>query len=247
MTRRGLLLCSLAASLSAAGTALAEPGLSPPPGARLPLDLVLSDENGHRTTLGTAMGGLPAIFAFADYGCQVLCGSALGMAAALLPETGLRPGTDYRLVVLGLDPADGPRTAGAMRRAWLGEAGALTASARFLVGDATAIAAAEAAMGYTAERRDVGFDHPLALLAVAADGRLAAVLPGLGASPEAIGVALRRAADQRSPGFVAQVVLLCRAAAHGGRVLQVLSLAGAATLALMGAGLFALWRRGSRT
>lgn len=230
--------------LVAAGAAHAEPRLSPPPGARLPLDLALADEQGRRVTLGTAFGGLPVIFAFADFGCQVLCGTSIGMAAALLPETGLRPGADYRLVVVGLDPHATPRQAREMRRAWLGDAGPLAADSRFLIGDAEAVGHAAAALGYRAERRENGFDHPLALLALAADGRLVAILPGLGATPEALAAAIRRAADAPVPGILARVALLCRSAARGGRMQRILALGGVATLALMGVGAALLLRRG---
>jgi protein SCO1/2 len=161
MMRRGLL-----ALLPVAAHAAEAPSLAPPPGAALPLDLPVRD-GGRATTLGEAMGGMPAVFAFADYGCTTLCGTAIGLAAAMLPGMGLVPSRDYRLVVLGLDLADGPKEAEAMRRAWLGEAGALARSARFLTAAPAAIEAATAALGYQAVRRGDDFDHPLARSCVA--------------------------------------------------------------------------------
>lgn len=234
MTRRGLL-----ALLPATAHAAEAPALAPPPGAALPLDLPVHDGN-RATTLGAAMGGMPAVFAFADYGCTTLCGTAIGLAAATLPGMGLVPGQDYRLVVLGLDPADGPAEAEAMRRAWLGEEGALAASARFLTAAPEAIAAATAALGYRAVRRGEGFDHPLALFVLREDGRLGATFPALGLEPEAVRDALR------GPGLIARVQLVCAAAvASGGLLRPVLTASGLGMIGILAGG-FVLLRRMER-
>ena len=54
---------------------------------------------GHRRHAGRCV--------FADYTCRTLCGPIVEFAAAGLAKTGLRPGVDYRLLVIGLDPRDG--------------------------------------------------------------------------------------------------------------------------------------------
>jgi len=237
--------------------AAAEPGLSPPPGARLPPGLATRDEAGRATTIGAALGGHPVVFTFADYGCTVLCGTALGLVAAVLPETGLRPGRDYGLLVLGLDPKDGPSEAAAMRRAYLGDGSAMAAAARFLVADGPVIAEAEARLGYRAEYDPAQdrFDHPLALMVLAPDGRLTAVLPGLGAQPAALREALLAAtASDVAPGPLAQGVrLLCAglgqvaADGPGAVVLRVATAVGAAAgLGLLGLGALLLLRRRER-
>jgi protein SCO1 len=245
MRRRALLPL---ASLTLARGLHAEdavPELSPPPGARLPADLPVRDAEGHALTTDQALGGLPAVFTFADYGCEVLCGTALGLAAATLPATGLRPGKDYRLVVLGLNPQDGPGMAAARRRAWLGEGTALADTARFLVAGATVIETATRALGYRVLRRADRIDHPLALLILRADGRLATTLPALGTEPEALRTALRQVETTQPPPF-ARIGLLCQAAgltAGGTSLQQALTASGAATLALLGGGLVLLRRR----
>ncbi|MDO9708770.1 thioredoxin domain-containing protein [Paracraurococcus lichenis] len=244
MTRRGLL--ALAVALPGAARAEA-PGVSPPPDAALPLDLALRDAAGRPILLGEALGGLPTIFAFADYDCAALCGTALGLAASALPRSGLVPGRDFRLVVLGLDPADGPAKAAAMRRAWLGEGTPLADSARFLVGAAPALARAEAALGYRALRQGERYLHPLVLFALRADGSLAATLPALGATPEDMRDALRSAAREDAPGLFARVQLVCEGLAPGRETVlrSVLAASGAATVAVLAGGLVLLrrWER----
>ncbi|TDH60878.1 hypothetical protein E2C06_19870 [Dankookia rubra] len=246
MTRRGLL--GLLAILPAAPLHAAEPGLTPPPGAALPAGLAVRDQAGRLMTLGSALGDLPAVFAFADYDCAALCGTALGLAAATLPGTGLRPGQDYRLVVLGLDAADGPDKALTMRRGWLGEGNALAESAAFLVAEALVVDTATRALGYAATRRGAGFDHPLALFVLRRDGTLSATLPALGAEPEEVRAALQAAASGREPGVFGRVRLFCAGAVSGrGAALRsALAAGGAVTLGLLGGGILLLRRRERR-
>jgi protein SCO1 len=38
--------------------------------------------------------------------CRTACGTIVALAASALTQSGLEPGVDYRLVVIGLDPKD---------------------------------------------------------------------------------------------------------------------------------------------
>jgi len=80
----------------------------PPSNAQVPLSLTLQDETGSQHTLQAAIAHTPTVLILADYACQALCGPVLALAAASLERSGLRAGTDYRLVVIGLDPRKGP-------------------------------------------------------------------------------------------------------------------------------------------
>ncbi len=50
-----------------------------------------------------------AVLVFADYTCRTLCGPILAFAAGALENTGLTPGRDYHLIVVGIDPKRRPR------------------------------------------------------------------------------------------------------------------------------------------
>lgn len=231
---------------------LAAVELAPPPGARLPLDLPLVDEAGRAATPAQALAGRPGVLILADYTCTTLCGTALTMAAASLRATGLRPGQDYTLLVLGLDPRDGPADAAAMKAAQLG-AGPLGASARFLSGDAGTLAAAQGALGYRAAYdadRDQ-YAHPLGALVLAADGRVSRALGGLELEPDALRLALVEASSGRLGTLGERLRLLCYGfdAAHGvynGVVKQALTAGTLATLLGLGGFVLALSRRRRR-
>jgi len=112
----GLLLWSAsAASPALTSSDLKDVGVTPPPGARVPIETRWTDESGTPISLEQAMAGRPAILIFADYTCTTLCGPILSFVEKALATSQLAS-RDYRLVVLGIDPKDGPREATAMRR-----------------------------------------------------------------------------------------------------------------------------------
>ncbi len=65
--------------------------------------LVFKDLDGHDVTLGDAIAGRPTLLLPADFTCKQICGPALSIAAGALGQTGLQPGRDYSLVVVGID------------------------------------------------------------------------------------------------------------------------------------------------
>jgi len=58
----------------------------------------------------------PSVLVFPDFTCSTLCGSIVSVAAELLTHTGLRPGRDFALIVLGLDAKDRDGDALAFKR-----------------------------------------------------------------------------------------------------------------------------------
>src|SRR5947199_10381687 len=125
-------------------------GVALPPNARLPTALVLVDESGRSQTLAGAMAGRPSLLLLTDYTCRTLCGPVLAMTAAALDRSGLVSGTDYRLLVIGLDPKDRASDAQAMKQAQLGDDGPLLDATSFLLADTTALARITASLGYRA-------------------------------------------------------------------------------------------------
>jgi protein SCO1 len=179
------------------------------PNAQLPLDARFIDENGAPRTLGDALGRRPAVLIFVDYTCRTLCGPILEFAAAGLERAGLRPGADYHLVVVGLDPSDGPTQARAMRASHL--ASPVAAAAIMLIGEKTAVHAVSAAAGYhyTYDAEHDQFAHPAAAYVITPEGRIARVLSGLGLDSSDLRLALVDAGEGRIGTFADHLRLLC--------------------------------------
>ena len=184
--------------------------LAPPPGARAPLDLPFADaESGARRTLAEIGDGRPILLLPVDYTCGNVCDPMLSLTAAALAATGLDGGRDYAFVLVGLDPKDGPAAARAMLASELG--GAEAARPRALVGEAGAIAALTAALGY-GYAPDAGTDsiaHPAAAILLAADGRVARVLAPLTLNGRDLRLSVVEAGEGRVGGLSDRLTLLC--------------------------------------
>jgi protein SCO1/2 len=187
------------------------------------------------------------VLIFADYTCRTLCGPIVSFAAAGLAQSGLRPGADYRLVVIGLDPRDGLEAARAMKAAHLGGDEAILQAAVFLTGQPAAIAAATDALGYryAYDAEHDQFAHPAAAYVLDAGGRVRRVLSGLGLSGADLRLALVDA-GQGSVGTLADHIrLLCYGydpvlGIYTQRITLLLELAAGATLLIMAAGILVM-------
>jgi protein SCO1 len=180
------------------------------PGAPLPLPLRFMDERGGPRSLGEALGGRPAVLVFADYTCRTLCGPILEFTVNGLEHSGLKPGTDYRLVVVGLDPKDGPAQARTMRAAHL-DGSPLADAATMLVGNDAAVRIITQAAGYhyAYDAEHDQFAHPAAAYVISPEGRIARVLSGIGLNGSDLRLALVDAGEGRIGTFIDHVRLLC--------------------------------------
>ncbi len=184
---------------------------APALGATLPLDLHFRDETGRSLTLAAALGGMPGLVIFADYTCHTLCGPILEFAAAGLAKTGLRPGADYRLLVIGLDPKDGLEAARTMRTTHIGSSSPLADATVFLSGRADEIRAVTAAAGfsYRYDSEHDQFAHPAAVYIVDTRGRVRRVLSPLGLGGNDLRLAIVDAGNGAVGSLADRIHLLC--------------------------------------
>jgi protein SCO1/2 len=179
--------------------------------AQLPLSLPFTDDTGAPRTLGAALGGRPSILIFADYTCHTLCGPILDFAIAGLEKSGLNPGTDYRLVVVGLDTKDTLAAARAMRSAHVDANLPLATAVTMLTGDDAAIHAVTQAAGYhyAYDAEHDQFAHPAAAYVITPEGRIARVLSALGLTGNDLRLALVDAGKGQIGTFIDHIRLLC--------------------------------------
>lgn len=188
---------------------LQEVQVSPPPDARLPMRSEWRDEHGVTTTLREALAGRPALLIFADYTCKTLCGPILGFVVAALGKSQVDP-TQYRLIVLGIDPKDGADAAAAMRKEHVSDA-AVGSATLLLTADEATIRQVADKLGYRF-RYDAEHDqfaHPAAVMALTRDGRLTRVLSGLGIDGNDFRLALTEAGEGRIGKFTDRLRLFC--------------------------------------
>jgi protein SCO1/2 len=226
---------------------------APAADAGLPLALSFRDDNGQAATIATALADRPAVVVFADYTCRTLCGPILEFTASGLARTGLQPGADYRLVVIGINPHDNFEAAHAMRAAHINAANPINRGAVFLSGNETSIQAATTAVGlhyaYDAEHNQ--YAHPAAAYIVDAAGRVRRLLSPLGLDGADLRLALVDAGGGAVGGLADQIHLLCYGydpvkGIYTERITTLLGYAAGATLLAMAAGFFAMLMRERR-
>ena len=249
-----ILLCCVPCSAELSKGQLREVGLNPSPGAALPLGAAFSAGSA-RVSLKDARDGRPAVLVLADFKCRYTCGTALAIAADGLTHTGLEAGRDYNLLVIGINPRAGIADAEAMKAAYLAPYPPLRAAAKFLNGDAAAIASVTDTLGYKAvydAQRDE-FAHPLGAVILTPEGRVSNVIEGLNLSAAPLRPAILDARESRLAAFVEGIRLLCYGrnpleGAYTSTVQAVLKAAALLTiLAGGGALLFLAKRKGSRS
>lgn len=208
-----LILCAgLGTAQAAFGTsALDHVAATPQANAQLPLDTPFVDEHGAPRTLRSILQGRPALLVFADYTCRTLCGPILAFAASGLEKSGLRPGADFHLIVIGIDPKDTLSDATAFKTGRLGDGTPLTAATTMLTGKPDAIAAETAAAGYhySYDAQHDQYAHPAAAYVLTAQGRIARVLSGVGLAGDDLRLALVDAGRGKVGGVADQIHLLC--------------------------------------
>ena len=238
----GIILCiSLqAANASLSPAELAKIALAPPKNAAVPPDLVFYDLTGHAVTFAQALDHIPSLLILVDFTCRTICRPALAIASGALGETGLRAGSDFRLIVVGLDPKDTVTDA----RAMLDQIGnkEVERATTVLRGDGAAIRALTKAVGYNYvyDAEVDQFAHPAGTLVLTAGGRVSRSLSSLALNPGDLHLALLEAGQGHTGSLTDRIALLCYGfdAAHGvytlliwrileiGAILTVLALAG---------------------
>jgi protein SCO1 len=258
-TIRALLLAiSLMPLPAAAGITpqdYANVGIAPTPDAAVPLDATVIDGGGRSRVLDELIISRPTVLVFADYNCTTLCGPIVSFVANALEQSGLRPGIDFGLIVIGLDPNDRPADAARMRRAHLGDDSPLAQAAVFVTAGRPTVQHLTAALGYryAYDPEHDQFVHPGAAYVLRADGHVARVLTGLGISGDDVRMALVESSEGRIGTLGDKVRLICSGfdPVHGGynfMVSRLLVAIGIATMMMLGglAAILILPRRSDR-
>jgi protein SCO1 len=246
-------LLSRPAMASLTAEQLASVGVNPSPGATLPLDEPLTDLAGRPATLRGVMGDRPAVIVFTDYRCTQLCSPILAVTGEALAKTGLDPGRDYRLIVVGFNPRAGAEDARQMVSGQIGFDTRVGRATIPLMGNEPSLRRLTSSLGYryVYDPENNRYAHPAALLIVTPGGRLSRILTGLSITGEDARSALSEAKSGGMAGLVNQVRLLCyglgaSAGRYTGPVRILLAASGAATVLVVVAALFLLSRGGAR-
>lgn len=170
----------------------------------------LTDLDGNEIAVPEAGPPRPSIVAFVDYTCQTSCGVSVDALLSRLSGLDMRPGRDFNVDVIGLDPKDGRDKAASFAAdhrpdmpRW--------AAIRFLVGDKAQIAhlldVAGYRIAYDPERDQ--FAHPTGMMLLDAQGAIRRYIDPFLAEPLDFRLALTDAGDGTIGTVTDRLFLTC--------------------------------------
>jgi len=187
-------------------------------GERVPKDLVFTDENGKRVTIGDYLAdGKPVIVALVYFKCTMLCNLTLNGIVGALRQQSWKLGKEYRVITVSFDPAEKPALAREKQRGYLGALDMIPEEHGkdwpFLTGDKANIDALADALGFKFRWDDVNktWDHTAAIMTLAPDGKITRYLYGVQFPPNDVRLAIFEAANGRVGTALERALLRCYA------------------------------------
>jgi protein SCO1/2 len=225
-------------------------------GAQVPLDAVFRDESGREVQLGEFFReGKPVVLTLVYYECPMLCNQVLnGMTGALMALR-FTAGKEYNVVTVSFDPRETPELAARKKETYLKRYGREGAGEgwRFLTGDKASIDRLAGAVGfqYVWDERSKQFAHASAIMVATPAGKLSHYFYGIEYAPKDLRLGLVEASEGKIGSPVDELLLYCfhydpTTGSYGPVVMNIVRLAGVATILAIVALLLVLRRYGRR-
>jgi protein SCO1/2 len=224
--------------------------------AQVPLDAVFRNEFDQPVHLGDYFNqGKPVILSLVYFDCPMLCTEVLNGLSSSLRILQFDLGKQYDVLTVSFDPREKPDLAAAKKRAYLQRYGRPDAQNgwHFLTGDEANIHKLTNAVGfqYAWDAKTQQFAHAAGIMVLTPEGRVSQYYYGVEYSPKDLRLGLVQASQNRIGTVVDQVLLYCyhydpRTGRYGAVIANILKVAGAATLLILGSFLVILFRHGPR-
>jgi protein SCO1 len=231
--------------------------------AQLPLNLQFVDETGKTVELGQYFGKKPAILALVYYQCPMLCSEELNGLTGALRMVDLTPGKDFNVVVVSIDPTEGPALAAAKKASYVKRYGKpetadgwhfLTAQPNGGQANIDALAKVTG-FGYVKIPGPDGklnqFAHASSIQIVTPEGKLAQYYMGVEYSPKDLRLGLVEASSNKIGSPVDNILTYCyhydpQTNTHSLIVARVVQLGGAVTLLGLGGFMLVMFRQDAK-
>ncbi len=178
-------------------------------GAALPRDLALTTPTGTQVRSSEVfLSEMPTLLVLAYSDCPMLCNLVLRGLAYAVRGTTARPGADFRLLTLSIDPNESAERAAATRRSLVAAAGYPGDESRweYLLGTGEATSAVADAVGfrYRYDPRSKQWAHPAVVIVLTPEGFVSQYLYGLQLDPAELDAAivLARSGGQRASAAI---------------------------------------------
>lgn len=219
---------------------------------QVPLALTFKDEQGKTVKLGDYFQtGRPVILNLVYYQCPMLCTEVLNGLTAALKVIKFVPGDQFEVVTVSIDPRETPQLAANKKEMYIKRLGNPDAARgwHFLTGEQTQIAALANATGwhYVYDPKLDQFAHAAGILLITPTGRIAQYYYGVEYSAKDMRLGIVEASQNKIGSLADQVLLYCyhydpRTGRYGATVMNIVRVAGIATVIVMGCCFVLLFR-----
>ena len=179
-------------------------------GQIIPLDLAFHDENGNPVTLRQLIH-TPTVLALVYFHCPNVCSLLLQNLADVLNRVPAEPGKEYQVLSISFDEREKPILALQRKKIYLKmiQKPFPEDTWRFLTGDKDNIQKLTDAIGFHFKRVGEDFEHPVALIILAPDGKIIRYMYGTDFLPFDLRLAFFEASQGRIGPTIAKVVRFC--------------------------------------
>ncbi len=192
-------------------------GITPHPGAELPLQLKFINSHDKPVRLGQYFRkGRPVIFDFVYFRCPGVCPFVEMGLEHSIEKMSATLGTDYDVLTISFDPTDTPTAAADKKAGYIAMARPkfkklLAEHWHFLTGKEAAIKKITAAVGfhYVFYPASHTYNHAAAIYICTPCGRLANYFYGIHYNPDDLRLALVAAGNRKITNVFDQILLLC--------------------------------------
>jgi protein SCO1 len=182
---------------------------------QLPLDATFRDERGAQAPLSAYFGKKPVILVLPFYKCPGVCTNELNGMVDLFKEMEkkFRPGRDFNVVTVSINPKEGPELAAAKKREYmdiLNQPGAETGW-HFLTGEETNIRRVADSVGfkYAYDEKTDQYAHAAGIVILTPGGKVSRYFFGVGYPKRDVQLALIEAGQGKVGSLTDQLLLPC--------------------------------------
>ncbi|MEO8078092.1 MAG: SCO family protein [Acidobacteriota bacterium] len=206
---------------------------------QVPLDLPFTDETGREVRLGEYFGKRPVVLAMAYYECPMLCTQVITGLVSALGVLTFDAGREFDVVVVSINPKEGPRLAAQKKQAYLDRYNrpATANGWHFLTGQEASIKQLAAAVGfrYAYDEEIQQYAHGAGAMILTPRGVLSKYFYGIEFSPRDLRFGLIEASEERIGTAIDDVLLLCyhydpTTGKYGTMAIDAIRIGGVATL-----------------
>src|SRR6185503_5559904 len=189
------------------------------------------------------------ILALVYYQCPMLCTQILNGLVVSLRGISLESGHDFEVLSVSIDPTETPSLASRKKTEYLRCYAKSSTGWHFLTGVEPQIKQLAQAVGfrYAYDPKTRQYAHASAIMVLTPSGKLSKYFYGIEYAPRDLRLGLVEASDNKIGSPVDQLLLFCYhydpyTGKYSAIVMNVVRLAGALTVLIIGVGLFCLWR-----